>query len=237
MSTQQQIQENEAKEGAMMFGSGVYIAGVIAATMLFITFVLTAFPKDAYFSRFIMTGAGLAVGASMLAFPNALHNWVFERKHRKITVTLYYIEMAFIAVNTVVSFVVLLSKATSFDAPAWAVLYEPFSILSIVYVIFAWGTIKITDPKAKTKQLEKEYQETFDLRVAQKQIMFLEGAEGEAAIASAALQKINKHGEEKQTSSLFSGRSVHINEATTVSPNVKEQRIKEAGTPPTSFQD
>ncbi|MEG7769298.1 hypothetical protein U2086_14750, partial [Listeria monocytogenes] len=89
------------------FATAVYIGGVVGVTMLFISFILLAFPSDAYFTRAIMTASGLMVGGSMLAFPYALHNWTVTKEHRKWTTILYYTEMAFIAVNTIVSFVSL----------------------------------------------------------------------------------------------------------------------------------
>lgn len=183
--------EYESKRaGAQMFGSAVYIGGVLAATVLFITFVLSAFPEKAYFTRTIMSAAGLAVGCSMLAFPYALHFWVVSKKHRTVTSILYYIEMAFIAINTIVSFVNLLAKYANFAAPEWTVLYEPFSILSLIYVVFAWGTVFLTDPQAKQKAQDREFQEEFEKGVSDTKLEFLKSDEGRAAIANAAVQDI-----------------------------------------------
>lgn len=193
----------QGRQNARNFGGTVYVGGVLAATMLFITFVLTAFPQNAYFSRIVMTIAGLAVGTSMLAFPVALHNWTVEKKHRQIATWLYYIEMIFIAVNTIVSFVNLLAKVTHYAAPEWAVLYEPFSVVSIIYVIFAWGTIFLTDPQSKTKQMQREYKETFDTQVAQTMVDYLKSPEGRRDIALAAQDKIRTQAQENQPRSFF----------------------------------
>ncbi len=191
MSSQTQNAEFEArKNGARVFGGGVYIGGVLAATVLFITFVLTAFPEKAYFTRVVMTLAGLAVGCSMLAFPFALHNWAIAKKHRLTTIILYYIEMVFIAVNTIVSFVNLLAKYTGFTAPEWSVLYEPFSVLSVIYVIFAWGTIFLTDPHAQREAKHREFDERYEDKIAEKRMEFLDTPEGEQAILVAATEDI-----------------------------------------------
>jgi hypothetical protein len=176
--------------GAKLFSSIVYIGGVLAATVLFITFVLSAFPPDAYFTRFIMTAAGVAVGCSMLAFPYALEHWAITKKHRTITAILYYIEMGFIAVNTIVSFVNLLAKYANYAPPEWSILYEPFSILSLIYVVAAWGTVFLTDPAAKRKAQEREFQEQFEQGIADTKMEFLKSDEGRAAIANAAVQDI-----------------------------------------------
>lgn len=187
----------------MTFSGVVYTGAVLAATTLFISFVLTAFPSDAYSSRFIMVIAGLLVGASMLAFPTALHNWAVEKTHRRVAIGLYYGEMAIIALNTVVSFAALLYKYAQTPLPAWIVWYEPLSIFSIVYVIVAWGTIRLTDPAAKqkareqqaeqeAKEKELEAEREFNRRVANKQLEFLDSVEGEDAIVIAAMQKINE---------------------------------------------
>src|SRR5690349_14863267 len=152
-------QTEDKSGGAKIFSSAVYIGGVLAATVLFITFVLTAFPADAYFTRFIMTAAGVAVGCSMLAYPYALEHWAITKKHRLITAIAYYLEMGFIAVNTIVSFVNLLAKYAHYTAPQWTVLYEPFSILSLIYVVASWGTVFLTDPSARRKAQAREFQE------------------------------------------------------------------------------
>src|SRR5689334_10866076 len=85
---------------AVTFGALVYAGVVAAATVLFISFVLEAFPPNAYFSRFIMSLAGILIGGSMLAFPVALHNWAVHGTHRKVTAALYYGEIFLIGVNT-----------------------------------------------------------------------------------------------------------------------------------------
>lgn len=193
----------EARASARTFGGGVYVGGVLAATALFISFVLTAFPSDAYLSRVIMTIAGLAVGGSMLAFPVALHNWAIERRHRKITTILYYIEMVFIGVNTIVSFVTLLAKVTGYTAPEWAVLYEPFSVLSIIYVIFAWGTIFNADPEARAKQKQREYGQIRRAKIEDLKLEYLQSSEGRQDIALEAQEEIRKGNAERKVQSFF----------------------------------
>lgn len=201
------LEFENARNKARTFGSGVYVGGVLAATALFIAFVLTAFPEDAYFSRAIMTVAGLAVGCSMLAFPYALHHWIVEKQHRQTATVLYYAEMVFIAINTIVSFVTLLAKVTGYTAPAWAVLYEPFSILSIIYVIFAWGTIMNTDPEARRKQKKREYEQTRQTIIEDLKIEYLRSAEGRVDIAQEARDEIMQGNVERKTKSFF-GKSV-----------------------------
>ncbi len=204
MTMQFEDKEFESKRGtARTFGGGVYVGGVIAATALFISFVLTAFPEDAYLTRIIMTAAGLAVGCSMLAFPVALHNWAVEQKHRLTTQILYYIEMVFISVNTIVSFVTMLSKATGYTAPNWAVLYEPFSILSIVYVVFAWGTIFNTDPDSRSKQKKREYEQTRRGIIEEIKLEYLKSSEGRMDIAREAQEEIMRSNVERKTKSFF----------------------------------
>ena len=227
MKSQDEREFEDNRNNARNFGGGVYVGGVIAATMLFITFVLTAFPKDAYFSRVIMTISALAVGGSMLAFPYALHNWAFEKKHRKTTVILYYLEMLVIGVNTIVSFVNLLALWTGYQAPAWAVLYEPFSIVSIIYVIFAWGTIFLSDPQSKTKQAEREYNETFKQEVARVKLDFLQSQQGREAIADAAKREINKASASTLADNFFSPVTANRNEATTQSPRLSASQESE----------
>lgn len=79
------MNNNYNPKPAMTFAAVVYIGVVLAATTLFISFVLTAFPPDAYLSRIVMVIAGLLIGASSVAFPVALHTWTFEKGHRMWT--------------------------------------------------------------------------------------------------------------------------------------------------------
>jgi len=226
-----QFEDKEFEEGrknARNFGGSVYVGGVVAATMLFITFVLTAFPQNAYFSRVVMTGAGLAVGCSMLAFPYALDHWIVEKKHRAVAIWLYYVEMLFIAVNTIVSFVSLLAKVTGYAAPEWAVLYEPFSVVSIIYVIFAWGTIMHTDPQAKTKQQKREYRETFDFEKSRLMVEYLKSNEGKMDIAAAAQREIIAHSLANEPQSFFGGPQSNVNQPIKYEfqlPRVKDEPI------------
>src|SRR3972149_551319 len=121
--TTENSQYEKGRSGAMTFAAVVYTGVVLAATTLFVSFIMTAFPSDAYFSRFIMGTAGLMIGASMLAFPIALHTWAISDEdrpsHRLVTTLLYYGEMAIIAINTIVSFAALLYKYTGAAMPAW----------------------------------------------------------------------------------------------------------------------
>jgi hypothetical protein len=168
---------------ARMFSTVVYFGGVLAATMLFISFILLAFPPDAYFSRLIMSIAGVMVGASMLAFPYALHNWAITKNHRQWTTALYYIEMLIVMVNTVVSFVSLLAKFAGYAAPEWVVLYEPFSVASIIYTVFAWGTVFLLDPEHKLVADERETEARFLQKIAEKREAFIDSVQGEDVIA------------------------------------------------------
>lgn len=170
----------------------VYLGIVAAATVLFISFVLEAFPVNAYFSRFIMSVAGVLIGGSMLAFPIALHNWAVQGWHRKITAGLYYGEICIIGVNTIVAFSHLLAKNAGRAAPEWAILYEPFSILAIIYTLFAWGTVFLTDPVAEAKDKEIASHQEWKKRIANKKQEFLDSEEGEDAIAAAAIHEIRQ---------------------------------------------
>ena len=187
-----QKQFESGRNIAVVLGASVYLGVVLAATVLFISFVLTAFPEDAFLTRAIMTIAGLLVGGSMIAFPIALHMWAISGMHRKITIGLYYTEMAIIALNTIVSFSVLQSKMSGAALPAWIVWYEPVSIFSIVYTIFAWGTIFLTDPLSQAKQQELEAEQKFRKEIAAQRLAFLNSIEGEQAILAVATKDIQE---------------------------------------------
>lgn len=201
------MNENEKKSynpgPAQIFGAVVYVGVVIAVTTLFISFVLTAFVKNAYLSRVVMTIAGILVGASSLAFPVSLHSWTFEKVHRRVTIGFYYGEIVIMAVNAVVSFMNLLSRNTGAVIPEWALLYEPFSVGSIVYTLLAWGTIFLLDPEHKRIQKEREVEarriqkeneaeEKFRDALASKDLEFVNSIEGERQIAEVAALRIRE---------------------------------------------
>jgi hypothetical protein len=181
--TYQMEQKKYNPQPAMYFGGAVYVGVVAAATTLFISFVLTAFPPNAYFSRVVMTIGGVLIGASMLAFPVALHTWTVEKIHRLVATGLYYGEMLLIMINTIVSFMSLLAVYSDFVMPEWAKLYEPFAIGSIVYTLAAWGTVFLLDPAHKRTQKEREADEKLYDRIAEKRLEFVESIEGEDVIA------------------------------------------------------
>lgn len=210
-----------SRQGSMIFGGLVYVGVVIAATVLFISFVLTAFPEDAYFSRAVMAGSGLLIGFSMLAFPVALHGWAIAGTHRAVTIGLYYGEMFIVALNTVVAFTSLLGKYAGYVVPDWVLWYEPFTIVAIVYTLAAWGTVFQLDPTAKAKAREMQADRDFQNKVAAKKLEFLESIEGEEAILAVAQIEIDrKYGKQRPT-----GQKRHFGRANDLGrvPEVEER--------------
>lgn len=175
---------------AKTFAAVVYVGVVVAVSTLFISFVLTAFPENAYLSRAIMVIAGLLIGASSIAFPVALHKWTIEKTHHNVTTGFYYGEIAILAINAVVSFMSLLSKNTGYVLPDWAAMYEPFSIGAIVYTLFAWGTVFLLDPEHKRTQQSRQLKDDYEKEIANKRMEFIRSVEGENAIAQAAAEDI-----------------------------------------------
>lgn len=190
MSNESQNQNKYNPGPAMIFAATVYVGVVLAASTLFISFVLTAFPTNAYLSRLIMTIAGVLIGASALAFPVALHTWAFEKTHRMITTAFYYGELLTMAVNTVVAFMTLLSKHTGYVIPEWALLYEPFSVGAIIYTLIAWGTVFLTDPQHKRTQQARQLKDEYEKEIAKTRMEFIQSNQGAEFIASAAAEDI-----------------------------------------------
>jgi len=175
---------------AKIFAAVVYVGVVLAASTLYISFVLTAFPANAYLSRIIMVVAGLLIGASSIAYPIALHTWTIEKTHHSWTTVFYYGEIVILAVNTVVAFMTLLSKNTGYAIPEWAALYEPFSVGAIVYTLFSWGTVFLLDPEHKRIQQSRQLKDDYEKEISTKKMEFIRSIEGENAIASAAANDI-----------------------------------------------
>jgi hypothetical protein len=231
MEDKKEKTEFEKQRGfAMIMGALVYVGVVLAATVLFITFVLTAFPADAYFARFVMGLAGLLIGASMIAFPVALHTWAVGGNHRQVTIGLYYGEMAIIALNTIVSFSVLLANYSGYTLPEWVAYYEPFSIVAIVYTLASWGTIFILDPAAKALEKAREAEQKFNQKVSAKELEFLDSIEGEQAIVRAATAKINaKYNKDFTNAPRHFGNPMTANAAETKRPELQGKDFTEGG--------
>lgn len=185
-------QYENSRNGSMIFGGIVYAGVVVSATTLFISFILTAFPANAYATRFIMGIAGFLIGCSMIAFPIALHNWAVTGWHRGVAIGLYIGEIAIVALNTIVSFGALLFKNAGMDLPAWIAWYEPFSVVSMVYTLLAWGLMFLMDPQIKARAKEREAIDKFRARVSQRMNEYLETSAGEDAIMTAANQSIQQ---------------------------------------------
>lgn len=187
---QKQIEAD--RNQAMKFGGAVYTGGIVAATIIFLSFVMTAFPDTAYFIRGLMVLAGIAVGASGLAFPVALHKWAIGGWHRSITIALYYGEMFILTLNTIVSFAALLFKFAGNVLPDWVSWYEPFTILSLAYVIFSWGTIFISDPHSTAKNKEKEAIQQIFIDTADNMRLFINSEAGKRATQDLATDKLRE---------------------------------------------
>jgi hypothetical protein len=108
------------------------------------------------------------------------------KEHRKWATILYYIEMVIIAVNTVVSFVSMLAKYTGYAAPEWVVLYEPFSVASIIYTIFAWGTVFLLDPDHQLHADEQDAEARYNKKISAKRDEFIDSVEGEDMVEEIA---------------------------------------------------
>jgi len=177
---------------AKIFAATVYVGVVLAASTLFISFVLTAFPGNAYLSRVVMVVAGLLIGASAICFPVALHSWTIEKTHHAWTTGLYFGEIGILAVNTIVAFMILLAKNTGYDLPEWAILYEPFSVAAIIYTLFAWGCVFLLDPEHKRIQQSRQLKDDYEKEIGKKKMEFIRSIEGEQAIATAASSDIQE---------------------------------------------
>lgn len=172
----------------------VYVGAIVAATAIFIFFILTAFPESAYFIRVLMVLAAMCVGASALAFRYALENWAVYGNHRKAAIGFYYGEIALVGLNTIVSFSVLLYKFSGNNAlPDWVAWYEPFTVATIAYVVLAWGTLFVLDPRAKSKARQLQVLIDFDNQVVDGMKDYLRSEDGLLAIQENANERIRKN--------------------------------------------
>lgn len=170
---------------AMNFAKWVYVGGVLVASSMFLNFVLSEFSSDQYFMRFIMGLGGVLVGSSALAFPVAIQKWAMNGKFRSKVKNLYHGELLILAINTIVSFAVLLGK-NGWTIPEWIILIEPFSIGAVIYTIWAWGTVFNSDPLAVRKAKRLEAFQEIDEEILSTFRGFLKTNQGKQAIVNEA---------------------------------------------------
>jgi hypothetical protein len=80
----------------------------------------------------------------------------------------------------------MLSKFANYAAPEWVVMYEPFSVASIIYTIFAWGTVFLLDPDHKLHAQEQDAEARYNQKIAVKREEFIDSVEGEDMIEEIA---------------------------------------------------
>jgi len=183
-----------ARNRAVLFGNIVYYGGVLFSTVLFIAFVLSAFPADAYVMRLALTFGGLMVGASGLAFPYALHHWAVSGAHQTAARLFYYGEMGILGANIVIAFTKLLEIHAGWAAPAWVNQFEPYTVGAVVYTIAAWGTLFILDPISTAKAQQIKNAQQFESRVAERMADMLDDGALDGEIHNQALERLGKIG-------------------------------------------
>lgn len=185
-------QNDNARNNAVLWANIVYYAAVVFSVVIFINFVLNAFPEDAYFLRGVMVLAGGAVGCSALAFPYALHNWAIDGSHKKWAKIFYYGEIGIIGLNIVVGFASLLQKHAGWVVPEWIVWFEPLSVLQVVYTILAWGTLFQLDPISESKAQRQRNKIAFENAIEKKVQEKIKAGDFDAEIENHALARLDK---------------------------------------------
>lgn len=97
-----------------------------------------------------------------------------------------------IGVNTLVSFSVLLATYAGWIIPEWISLIEPFTILAVVYTLFAWGTVFQTDPLAQAQAKKLSNIQALETMVADRIGEYLHTDAGEDKIKEHADRQIEQ---------------------------------------------
>ena len=181
-SKNQEIEKmDEAKNSIRLWVMIVYGAGVAFATAFNESLMLSVFNSDNVM-KYIAFMAVILIASNALLFPSALHNWAVSGKHRGWTIVFYVLDMAFLTVNTVVSF----SKQSSI-MPAWAVSYLPYAPASMVIQgVVSWAIIMIMDPGQKSKVKLAEAWQDAEIEVTKLMVDWLGSDEGKGVLREAA---------------------------------------------------
>jgi hypothetical protein len=123
---------------ALWLGGAVYV-GVV---LLFLSFYETLMTGQ--FEGLLKTVARIGaflVAANAIALPVALHYWTVSTWHKRAAVVFYGGDIVIMALNVLAA-----SSMTGGNAPTWLETYSTYAPASIVYVLFGWAALYMTDP-------------------------------------------------------------------------------------------
>lgn len=123
---------------ALWLGGAVYV-GVVLLFLAFYETLMTA-QFDGLLKTVARIGAFL-VAANAIALPVALHYWTVTKWHKIAAVIFYGGDILLMGLNVLAA-----SGLNTGNVPTWLQVYSEYAPASIVFVLFGWAILYMTDP-------------------------------------------------------------------------------------------
>lgn len=126
------------KAFALWLGGAVYV-GVV---LLFLAFYQNLMADQfTGFLKIVARIGAVLVAMNALALPVALHYWTVTKGHKTTGIIFYSLDIILMALNTLVA-----SNMHNGNVPAWLVGYSAYAPASVVFTLFGWAVLFMTDP-------------------------------------------------------------------------------------------
>lgn len=138
MNEQQVKNFQNGKTLALYLGGAVYV-GVVLLFFAFYEQLMTG-QFEGLLKTVARIGAFL-VAANAIALPVALHYWTVSAWHKRAAIVFYGGDILIMALNVLAA-----SAIHGGNVPTWLETYSTYAPASIVFVLFGWAVLFMTDP-------------------------------------------------------------------------------------------
>lgn len=167
---------------AIRIGVAVYIGVVLLFLAFYETLMVRQFAGNAVFVWIARVGS-LLVSANSIALPLAMHFWTVARSHKITAIVFYAGDIILMALN-------VLSAVDSAAMPAWVIAYRAYAPASIIYVLFGWAMLFITDPGQRALVDLQESILAAQITILKRVNEHLQSDEGVAKVITPVSQKL-----------------------------------------------
>lgn len=136
---EQQVKNFQAGRTIALYLGGAVYVGVVLLFLAFYETLMTA-QFDGLLKTVARVGAFL-VAANAIALPVALHYWTVTKGHKLAAVVFYAGDILLMGMNVLAA-----SSLHSGSIPEWLQAYSQYAPASIVFVLFGWAILYMTDP-------------------------------------------------------------------------------------------
>lgn len=198
---------DKMKNAALIMGVIMYFGGVIAFTVLTMSFFTGWMdePQDLgdYVMLAAMQGSVILIAFNAIAMPMAIHSWTLTGFHRALGFIFYGLDLTMLAINIIAAWSTL-----NGNPPAWVVMYDNYSVIMFITPLVSWGIMWIFDPVEKGQLMRRKASQEAEIKIAQFELEYYQKSteaedEFRNIAAEQARQKIKKLSEKGKKTSFF----------------------------------